>query len=517
MQNVFIQIIARSKRKGVSNRKIAENLGISRNTVNKIVNQVLEMNLSWNEVERMSEAELASSFSSPERAKETRFLVPDYEKLSKELAKPGVTMQLLWEEYYDQCRLNSKRAYKLTQFKKYFREHLSKIEFTDIIHHKAGERIEVDWAGTKAHWTDPDTGEIIYGYMFVGILSFSGYAFAKVVSDMKMPNWIQCHIDMFKYFGGVPAILVPDNLKTGVIKHTRETVVLNKTYEDMASHYNTVIIPTRVRSPQDKALVENTVGKLTTYIIAKLRNYQFFSMEEYNDQLLIELDKFNKKKFQKKDGSRYSIFKDFEQSALQPLPKYPYSLCEWKKAKVQRNSHIQVNKNFYSVPYELLGKEVDVKISSVNLEVFFNQNKVCEHKLFIEKRGRYCTDPSHMPPDSNQYSEWNKDRYLRWAKQKGPNVYRLASNHFERGSVEQRYYRTVHSILKLADIHGDDALDKACNHALDLMTAPGYKHIKTILVNKEYMKKETLEETKEKSEQVKGRFVRGGSYFGIKK
>lgn len=517
MQSTIIQIIARSKRKGVSNRKIAENLGVSRNTVNKIVNKILEMNLSWEDIERMSESALDESFSSSKKSKESQFLVPDYEKLSKELAKLGVTMQLLWEEYYDQCRLNSKRAYKLTQFKKYFKDHLSKIEFTDIIHHKAGERVEVDWAGTKAHWIDPDTGEIIYGYMFVGILSFSGYAFAKVVSDMKMPNWIQCHIDMFEYFGGVPTIFVPDNLKTGVIKHTRETVVLNKTYEDMASHYNTVIIPTRVRSPQDKALVENTVGKLTTYIIAKLRNYQFFSIEEYNDQLLIELDKFNKKKFQKKEGSRYMIYKDFEQNTLQPLPKYPYTLCEWKKAKVQRNSHIQVNKNFYSVPYELLGKEVDIKISNKNLEVFLNQNKVCEHKMFIDKKGKYCTDPTHMPPNSNQYSEWNKDRYMRWAKQKGPNVYRLVFNHFQRGPIEQRYYRTIHSILKLADIHGDESLDKACKYALDLITNPGYKYIKTILVNKEYIVNEKIEETKEIEEQSKGKFVRGGSYFGNRK
>lgn len=510
MPNYYRQI-ARLKQKEVSNRLIAEALSISRNTVNKVVKQMLSTSLSFIEVEKLNDFELDKLFNTTSKSKrEEDYVLPDYELLTKELARPGVTVQLLWEEYCDQCRLSKKKSYQLTQFKKYFNEHLSKVQFTDIIHHKAGEEIEVDWAGTKPTWGDPDTGEIIYGYLFVGVLSFSGYTYAEACTDMKMESWIQAHNHMYHHFQGVTRILIPDNLRTGVSKHTKDEVILNRTYSDMADHYGTVIIPARVRKPKDKPLAENSVGKLTTYIIAKLRDYQFYSIEEYNDQLKIELDKFNRKKFQKKEGSRCSVYEEMEKEALLPLPSMPYEVCVWKKAKVQNNSHISFQKCYYSVPYEFMGSEVDLKIYANKFEVYARQQIICTHNIINNRIGAYDTEASHMPPQSSQYGEWNSGRYLNWAKAKGPFTYQVIYTIFQNASVEQRYYRTVHSILKLADSYSDQRLESSCQYALSLFSRPTYKNIKSILKNKE----DVCQENKEEIDGVGSMFLRGGEYFG---
>lgn len=510
MEAYYYRLIAQQKRKEVYNRKIAESLNLSRNTVNKIVNFVTENNIPWSEIQEMSNQQLHRLFSSRKTKKRDEdYAFPDYENLAVELAVPGVTFQLLWEEYVDQCRLEKKKAYQPTQFKKYFNEYLSKTSFSDIVHHKAGERVEVDWAGKRPHWSDLDTGEIQYGYLFVGVLSFSGLVFAKVCADMKLPNWIQCHIDMFEYFGGVPQILTPDNLRTGISKHTKEAIVLNPAYEDMAEHYGIVVIPTRVRTPKDKPLVENSVGKLTTQIIARLRNYQFFSIDEYNEQLMYELDRINNKPFQKKEGSRRSVFETFEKNTLHPLPSHPYEICEWKKAKVQSNSHISVQKCFYSVPYEYLGKEVSVKMTRDLIEIYYDKEKLCEHQRTHNKVGAYQTNPAHMPPYSNQYGEWNSTRYLNWAKKKGPHTYEVIYRLFKDADIEQKYYRAAHSILKLADTYSDQRLESACKCALELFQRPSYKNVKNILKSGEDLRQAEKEENKTSS-----RFLRGGHYFG---
>lgn len=463
-------------------------------------------------IEKMSDEDLEEKFMSKSTSKrDDNYVMPDYESLSKELAKPGVTMQLLWEEYRDDCHYSNQKAYMLTQFKKYFKEYLSKVEFTDVIHHKAGESVEVDWCGTKAHYIDVDTGELCDAYLFVGVLSFSGYAFALALKDMKLNNWIKAHIEMFKYFGGVPKILIPDNLKTGVTKHSKNEIVLNRTYEEMAEYYNIIIIPSRVRRPKDKPLVENTVGKLTTHIIARLRNYQFFSLDDYNKQLRIELNRFNQKEFQKKDGSRESIFIKYEKELLSSLPNFPYEICNWKKAKVQNNSHISFEKNYYSVPYKYISKEVDLKIYQDRIEIYHDKLLITSHRLVFNQIGFYMTNSNHMPINSNAYTEWNSKRYLNWAKNKGPYTYQVIYNLFKDQEVEQRHYRTAHSILSLADKYSDQRLESACEYALSIYSRPRYKNVKDILISNEDMSQDNSNDI-----STNNKFLRGAKYFGNK-
>ena len=501
--------IARLKRKEVSNRKISEIMDLSRNTVNRIVRIMVEKGLGWDDLEALSDHELGTIFEANQSISHPNYVVPDYAKLSKELARPGVTMQLLWEEYQDQCRLSKTMGYQATQFKKYFNEYLIQNQFTEVIRHKAGERIEVDWAGTRVRWMDPECGEVQLGYLFVGVLSFSGYAYAQACVDMTQVSWIDAHNRMFHYFGGVAQYLIPDNLKTGVTSHGKETIVLNQTYSDMAEHYGMIVLPARVRKPKDKPQVENAVGKLTTHIIARMRDYQFFSIEEYNHQLRIELDRFNQKPFQKKEGSRQSVFETLEKSLLKPLPKELYEVAHWRKAKVQSNSHISYQKCYYSVPYTSIGHEVDLKISRESLDVYEQNTHLCTHRLVQGRIGVYSTDIRHLPEQSVQYGEWNSARYLNWAKQKGPNTEQVIQSLFNRALYEQKVYRTVHSLLKLADVYSDQRLESACQLALENISNPSYKHIKSILLNNQ-------DQTRKPSNQTisKGAFVRGGEYYG---
>lgn len=507
--------IAQLKQKGVeSNRKIAEMLGISRNTVNSVVRQISEAGLSFQEVSTMSDDKAKEVFRTAKAEKnQSDYVVPDYKKLAKELSKPGVTVQLLFEEYQDSCRLMRRRGYQRTQFREHLKAYLNKMEFKDILKHKAGEQIQVDWAGERPFWQDPDTGEIVYGYLFGGILPFSGLAFAYVTPNMKMESWIKCHVKMFEYFGGSARILTPDNLKTGITKHAKDEIIVNRTYEDMAEFYSTVVIPTRVRSPRDKSLVENLMLRFEQTIIGRLRNYQFFSIQEYNEAVLEEVERFNNKPFQKKEGTRRQLFEQYERETLTPLPAARYEIAYWRNAKVQANSHISIEKNYYSVPYEYIGKTVKVKQTYSEISVYYNNQLLCKHSLCKNRIGTYVTDEKHMPPNSNAAGEWNSARYLNWAKSKGQYVYIVVYKLFGSVNVEQKRYRTVHSILKLADKYTDSRLNEVCKYLLSIMEVPGYRDIKRILETKEDLRQDKASNDNCIYEQ-QSLFERGGDYFG---
>lgn len=494
-----------------SQRKICETVGSGRTLVKRTIDTAKQNQLSYQtlrswDADRISEVFDVRKNQSKKIVRDEVFTMPDYKELSKSLSQPGVTMKLLWEEYVHACRLSNKPYYQLTQFRKYFNEYLSKQSFSEIIHHKAGERVEVDWAGSKIRWIDPTTGEVIYGYLFVAVLPFSGYAFAYGCTDMKQENWIKAHVEMFDYFRGVPTLLVSDNLKTGVIKNSKKGIVLNRSYEDLANHYRTIIMPTRVRKPKDKATVENTVKQLTTYIIAKMRNYQCFSIEQYNELLMLELEKFNKKPFQKKNGSRFTLFEEHERFALQSLPDYKYEFCEYKTAKVFANSHISYKKHNYSVPHQYIGDTVQLKISKNIIKIYKNKELLCEHSTLYKNPGGYTSINEHFPVNSSTHGEWNSKRYIKWASRIGPNTRIVVEKMFEDGP-EQRHYKRVHSLLKLADKYTDRTLDNACLISLEKSMNPGVNLIKNILSSGAFQLDSNIGNAPEQS------FLRGANYY----
>lgn len=274
--------------------------------------------------------------------------------------------------------------------------------------------MQVDWAGDTASVIDTDTGEIIPVYVFVATLPYSGYSYVEGFFSMDQECWTAAHINAYRYFGGVARIIQCDNLKTGVDKHNRSEIKLNKAYSELAEHYNTAILPCRVRSPKDKAMVEGTVGVISTFIIAALRNRQFLSIGELNEAISERLYEFNHKHFQKRDGSRAIAFEE-EKAFLMPLPSTPFELSTWKIATVAPNYHITVDKMNYSVPYEYIKRKVDVRMTRSTVEIFFDGNRICSHRRLYGRSNQYSTNEEHMPMDHQKYIQWNGERFIKWS------------------------------------------------------------------------------------------------------
>lgn len=366
--------ILRLKSLGLNKSQIAAACNYSRNTVAQAINLAEEKVLSYPLHEGMSDKQLAEVLF-PTSAAKPEYKMPDYEYVAREMQKSGVTLNLLWLEYCEQCSNNGETPYQLTQFKKYYRDYTLKNSATMHLNHKPGEIMQVDWAGDTAAVIDTDTGEEIPVYVFVATLPYSGYSYVEGFFSMNQECWTAAHVNAFRYFGGVTKIIQCDNLKTGVDKHGGNEVKLNKAYSELAEHYNTAILPCRVRSPKDKAFVEGTVGVISTFILAALRNRRFLSLSELNEAIFERLYEFNYKPFQKRDGSRAIAFKE-EKSFLMPLPPTPFELSTWKIATAALNYHITVDKMNYSVPYEYIKKKVDVLITRSTVEIFFDGNRI---------------------------------------------------------------------------------------------------------------------------------------------
>ena len=464
---------------GINHSRIADSMGVARQTVVSALQRAAAQGLDWQAAEAMSDRELAAKLFPAGEGKPS-FRAPDYGYIHREMAKPGMTQQLLWFEYCDQCRDSGEIPYQLTQFKKRYREYVAQNKATMHISRKPGELMEVDWAGQTAQLTDTDTGEVIEAYIFVSALPYSGYAYAEAFLSRDQEAWISAHVNAYSHFGGVTRILVPDNLKTGVIKNTKSELVLNRSYQEMAEHYGTAIMPARVYTPKDKATVEGTVGNVSSYILAAIRNQKFFTLRELNEVIRERLYAFNHRPFQKKDGSRATWFAD-ERASLLPLPRNQYELSEWKSATVAFNYHIAVDEQYYSVPFEYIKRRVDVRLTRSVVEIFFENTRICSHVRLHGRRGQYSTQEAHMPPNHQQYIQWNGERFRKWAAKIGESAAVVVEAILAGYKVEQQGYRACMALLKLSEQYSPDRLESACAKALDYTPRPSYKAIQTIL------------------------------------
>jgi transposase len=444
--------------------------------------------------------------------------MPDCEHLHKEMAKSGVTLSLLWNEYCEECHLSGEIPFMYSQFCRYYRRYASTTKATMRINRKPGEIMEVDWAGKTASIIDNITGDIIPAYVFVATLPCSQFTYVEAFLSMNMESWITAHIHAYQYFGGVTRILVPDNLKTGVDRVSWNMPTINRTYNEMAEHYGTAVIPARVKHPKDKSNVEGSVGIITTWIIASLRNQQMFSLRELNQAILIKLDEFNQKPFQKKPGSRQSAFLEEEKALLLPLPTSVYELSSWKKATVQYDYLINVEKNKYSVPYEYIKHEVDIRVTSKVVEAFYQNHRIASHVRIFGAGNDPVILPEHMPDNHKQYLTWNSDRFMDWARTVGPNTETAMQAILSSHKVEQQGYRSCMSLMKLADKYSVNRVESACSKALSYTPCPNLKSIQTILTTGQDKEIEATSQTstlKKNSAQDFG-FTRGADYFGGK-
>lgn len=499
--------------KGYSQRQIAKSLRISRETLRKIFSACDAKQISWSSVQNLNEQDIQNLLFEIEPSLNLGIKQPDLDHVHKELLKPGTTLKLLWDEYVTDCRSSKVPFYKYSFFCEKYRDHVMKNNLTMHISHKPGKEMMVDWNGTTMLVWDRYTGEAMTAYLFEACLPFSMFCYVQACPSMKMQDWIDCHINAYAYFDGVSKILIPDNLKTGVESNKKyEDPVLNKTYQEMADHYGTTIMPARPRRPRDKAAAEASVYNATIAIVGKLRNRKFFSFEELNGAIREELDKLNEESFQKREGSRKTVYLEEELPFMQKLPSTPFELSEWKKAKVQLNYHISVEKMNYSIPYEYVGKYVDVKLTKSSVVVFYKMNQICSHKRLYGRVNQYSTNESHMPENHRRF-QWNKDRFIQWSINIGPNTNIVIEKLFERCRIEEQAYKGCLSILKLADRYGSARLESACELAVRHISQPGYKNIRMILESNQDMKEK---KDKDNDHTDAHAFVRGADYYGGK-
>ena len=505
--------ILRLHSQGVSSRVIAESLKCSRNTIKRVLERAKEENLNWPLADSVSDPLLGQKLFGRQARKQQR-KIPDYEYVHQEMARNGVTLTLLWSEYCESCKLESSSPLMYSQFCYHYQEYAAKTKATLRIDYKPGDRLEVDWAGDTVFIQDNVTGKQIPVYVFVAVLPCSGYTYVEGFFSRNLESWIKAHVNAYQFFGGASRILTPDNLKTGVQKTDWYSPVINKAYQEMAEYYGTAVIPTGVRKPREKAAVERTVGITSTWIIAALRKRQFFSLFELNQAIKQKLDEFHKKPFQKREGCRESAFKE-EQPFLIPLPGKPFELSTWKIATVQINYHIAVDKMYYSVPYEYIKYKVDVRLTSSMAEVFYQNVRIASHRRLYGHPGQYCTVIEHMPEKHRQYTQWNAERFLKWASDIGPRTLEAVQAIIASRKVEEQSYKTCIALLKLADTYSVARLEDAGKRALSYTATPSFRSIRTILkTGSDHLNSEALNENNQAEELPAFAFTRGAAYYG---
>jgi transposase len=481
--------------------------------VAKVVARAEEFGLAWPLPESMADKNLEQELFGVRKGSETRRR-PDYEHIHREMSKSGITLSLLWNEYCDSCRLEGSIPLMYTQFCLHYRQYAVTNKATLHIEHKPGERMEVNWAGTMMSLQNNITGKSIPVYIFVAVLPCSGYAYVEGFLSQNQENWIAAHVNAFTYFGGVTKILVPDNLKTGVVGYDWYTPVINRVYHEMAEHYNTAVVPARVRRLKDKPVAEGTVGVISTWIIAALRDQQFFSIHELNEAVGEKLLELNEKPFQKKPGSRASALEE-EKPFLLPLPEHPFEMAEWRTATVQLNYHIAVEKMNYSVSYEYLKRRVDVRMTKNMVEIFYGGNRIASHVRLRGSPGQYRTVLEHMPEHHRQYTQWNAERFIAWARGIGEKTETVMTAILASRQVEQQSYKACIGFLKLADKYSVERLESACGRALAYGASPSFKSVHTILKTGSDKLADEANSGRNTDSSEYG-FTRGARYYGRK-
>lgn len=468
---------------GYSQRQIAASVHSSRSTISEVQALARKVGLTFPLDDSITNEVLLKTFY-PERITATNPRVePNYSYIHKELAKSGVNLSLLWTEYCEQAYTNGLSPYMYSQFCDKYRHWARITKATMRIQHKPGDAMQVDWAGTTIPLYDKYTGDITDVYLFVAVLPCSCKAYVEPCENMKSECWLSCHAHAYSYFGGVTRLLIPDNLKTGIIKNTKYETIINRSYQELAEYYGTAIVPCRVKRPQDKSLAEGSVKYVSTWIIAALRNKKFFSMQEIRDAVGEKLEELNNYPFKKREGNRNTAYLEEEMSFMKPLPLTPYEPAVWSTAKVQQDYLITDGKNKYSVPFDLIGEQVDIRLTKNTVEAYYHGSRVASHPRVQTAQRNPVIQPEHMPQHHRKYLDNNQDDFRLWAKSIGTKTQAVVEFFLTSGTEPEQGYKSCSSLTKLSDRYGHERLEKACERVLLYTSEPNIRNISTILKN----------------------------------
>jgi transposase len=461
---------------GLSRRQVAAATRQPASTVGDHLSRARRAGLSWPLPEVLDDAQLeARLFASAERPPAASRPLPHWPTVSRELRRKGVTLQLLHMEY----KAEHPDGYQYTQFCRHYRRWQGSLDLVMRQEHRAGEKLFIDFAGLTIPITDPDTGEVWQAQLFVAVLGASSYTYAEAFASQSLPDWIAGHVHALEAFGGCPLIIVPDNLRSGVTKAHRYEPELNRTYEEMAAHFGCAVIPARSGKPRDKAKAENGVLQAERWVLAALRHRTFFSLAEANAAIAERVAWLNARPFKKLPGSRQSMFEELDRPALRPLPAGRYEYAEWKSAKVNIDYHVEVDRHWYSVPYQLVGQHCDIRASARVVEVLHRGRRVASHRRSHE-RGRFTTEPAHMPESHRRHAEWTPGRIVAWAERTGPATAGLVAAIMASRRHPEQGFRSCLGIMRLGRRYGDERLEAAAARALAIR-GHSYRSVESIL------------------------------------
>ncbi len=458
-----------------SHREIARAVVASPTTVGEILRRAKLAGIAYPLPVEMSEPALEAVLYPPSAPSSNKRPEPDWSAVHRELRRKGVTLDLLWQEY----KAESPDGYQYSSFCEHYRAWAGRLSLSLRQTHAPGEKLFVDYAGPTVPVTDPMTGEIRAAAIFVAVLGASNYTYCDATWSQTLPDWTASHVRAFEFFGGVPAVLVPDNLKSGVNKACTYDPQLNPTYRDLAQHYSTAVIPARPRHPKDKAKVEAGVLLVERWILARLRQQRFFSLDELNRQIAGLLEHLNHRPFKKLPGCRARAFADLDRPALRALPSERYEFAEWKVATVGIDYHVEVAGHYYSVPFRFARQKVDVRMTATTIEVFQRGQRIASH-VRSSLRGRHTTVDTHMTPAHQAVQGWNAPRLLDWAGRIGSHTKAVVEHVLHQRRHPQQGYRSCLGILRLSKTYGEARLEAACERAIAI-SAPSFGSLKSIL------------------------------------
>jgi len=461
------EIIRLDEQAGLSQRQIAQATGVSRPVVAQTIQKARVKNLKLEAVRQMNDTELAKLLSEPGKPiKKADILAGNFPTYAKELKKTGVTLQLLWNEY----RKENPEGLSYTQFCFHYQKWREDARISMHNEHKPGDKMFIDYTGQKMEIISAETGVKTPCEVFIAILPCSQYTYVEATLSQNQESFMRSTENSLRYFGGVVSAIVPDNLKSGVIKADIYEPDLNPLFADFAEYYRCAVLPARARKPKDKAHVENAVKIIYTRVFAPLRHTVFHTIEELNQVIREKLEEHNNQLFQKMDISRKALFKEVERGHLKPLPVYRYPLKHFQNnARVGFNYHVELkeDKHYYSVPYLLRGKKVNFIYDDRNVAIYHDNIRIYQHRR-NRQNYRYTTIREHMPPQHRFKDNWNPDKLKWWASNVGEDTLRAVSLIFETKPYPEQAYKSILGVLNLATKHGHTALNLACRKACNM-------------------------------------------------
>lgn len=460
---------------GRSHREIRLATGVGLATVSEAAARAAAAGLDWAAVEGLSDEALEARLYPPPPGPGTRRPLPDPAKIDLELRRVGVTLRLLHVEYLERHT----DGYGYTQFCRHYQEWLAKRHPPMRQVHRAGEKLFVDYSGKRPEIVDRKTGEAVAVELFVAVLGASNFTFAEATASQKSHDFIASHTRALAAIGGVPRAVVPDQLKSGVTVPCRYEPGVQRTYADWAVHNGTVIVPARPGRPRDKAKVEAGVLVAQRWILARLRNQVFFSLDELNTRIAELCDSLNDREMRRYGESRRQLFERLDRPALQPLPASRFTYAEWKHAKVNIDYHVDVDHHYYSVDHSLVHEQVEARVTTTTVELFHRGQRVAAYARSYE-RGRHTTTPAHMPKAHQKHLEWTPSRLTNWAATMGPSTAALVAAILAERTHPEQGYRSCLGILRLAKRYGRERLEAACARAL-VVGARSYRNVESIL------------------------------------